>query len=166
MQAKIYRWSDSHTVVDGKRLKFNGSGGSLLGHWIIWNFLTGITLGIYGFFRHVAMLKWEMQHTYYEGERGAEDSFFDGNTFQYIGYQLIAILLMIVTLGLAYPWTQTMITRWETKHSVINGDRLYYDGDAIGLLVQYIVVYLKTAEIYRRAHACKPLRGVYGKHRK
>ena len=144
MQAKIYRWSDSHTVVDGKRLKFNGSGGSLLGHWIIWNFLTGITLGIYGFFRHVAMLKWEMQHTYYEGERGAEDSFFDGNTFQYIGYQLIAILLMIVTLGLAYPWTQTMITRWETKHSVINGDRLYYDGDAIGLLVQYIVVYLLT----------------------
>lgn len=37
-----------------------------------------------------------------------------------------------------------MITRWETKHSVINGDRLYYDGDAIGLLVQYLVVYLLT----------------------
>lgn len=142
MQAKIFHWANSHTVIDGKRLKFNGSGGSLLGHWIIWNFLTTITFGIYGFFRHVAMLKWQMKHTYYDGERGAEDSFFDGNTFQYIGYQLIAILLLVVTLGLAYPWTETMITRWEMKHSVINGDRLRYDGDAIGLLVRYIIVYL------------------------
>ena len=138
----VKRWEDSHTVIDGKRLTFNGTGGSLLGHWIIWGFLTGITLGIYGFFRHVALLKWNMRHTYYEGERGAEDSAFDGNTFQYIGYEIIAILLGVITLGLAFPWTHTMILKWETRHTIINGDRLRYDGTAIGLLVQYIVVYL------------------------
>jgi len=141
MTAKIYRWRYAHTTIDGRKLKFNGSGGSLLGHWVIWGFLTTITLGIYGLFRHVALRKWEMKHVYYDGERGAEDSFFDGNTWQYIGYSIVAALLLVLTLGLAFPWTQTMITKWETKHEVINGERLYYDGTALGLLVQYIVVY-------------------------
>lgn len=144
MTAKIYRWEYKNTVIDGKRLKFNGSGGSLLGHWIIWNFLTSITLGIYALFRHVALLKWEMRHTYYDGERGADDSYFDGNTWQYIGYGLLQALLLVLTLGLAYPWTYTMILKWETKHKVINSERLYYDGTALGILVQYLVVYLLT----------------------
>ncbi|MGZ1166375.1 hypothetical protein ACXO2Q_03820 [Lactobacillus delbrueckii subsp. bulgaricus] len=41
-----------------------------------------------------------MNHTYYEGEKGAEDSRFDGNTFQYIGYNIMQFLLLVVTFGL------------------------------------------------------------------
>lgn len=113
-------------VVDGKRVTFNGTGASLLGHWILWEFLTVITCGLFAFFIPVGLQKWNMNHTYYEGEKGAEDSRFDGNTFQYIGYNIMQFLLLVVTFGLAYPWTHKMILRWQTKHQLINNDRLIY----------------------------------------
>jgi uncharacterized membrane protein YjgN (DUF898 family) len=56
-------WETNHTVVDGRRLLFTGSGGSLFGHYILWWFLTIITLGIYSFWLYVAMKKWTAKHT-------------------------------------------------------------------------------------------------------
>lgn len=83
-----------------------------------------------------------MNHTYYEGEKSAEDSRFDGNTFQYIGYNIVQFLLLVVTFGLAYPWTHNMILRWQTKHQLINNERLIYDGTALGMLVRALAVIL------------------------
>lgn len=45
----VYGWKINHTVVDGHRMKFNGSAVGLFGNWIKWLLLTVITLGIYGF---------------------------------------------------------------------------------------------------------------------
>jgi uncharacterized membrane protein YjgN (DUF898 family) len=56
-------WETSHTVVGGRRLKFNGTGGSLFWHYILWWFLTLITLGIYSFWLYVAMKKWMAKNT-------------------------------------------------------------------------------------------------------
>ncbi|CUS16257.1 DUF6693 family protein [Lactobacillus delbrueckii] len=134
LNCAIQRWRTKHMVVDGKRVTFNGTGASLLGHWILWEFLTVITCGLFAFFIPVGLQKWNMNHTYYEGEKGAEDSRFDGNTFQYIGYNIMQFLLLVVTFGLAYPWTHKMILRWQTKHQLINNDRLIYDGTALGML--------------------------------
>ncbi|MGZ1314563.1 DUF6693 family protein [Lactobacillus delbrueckii subsp. bulgaricus] len=112
LNCAIQRWRTKHMVVDGKRVTFNGTGASLLGHWILWEFLTVITCGLFAFFIPIGLQKWNMNHTYYEGEKGAEDSRFDGNTFQYIGYNIMQFLLLVVTFGLAYPWTHKMILRW------------------------------------------------------
>lgn len=142
LNCAIQRWRTKHMVVDGKRVTFNGTGASLLGHWILWEFLTVITCGLFAFFIPVGLQKWNMNHTYYEGEKGAEDSRFDGNTFQYIGYNIMQFLLLVVTFGLAYPWTHKMILRWQTKHQLINNDRLIYDGTALGMLVRALVVIL------------------------
>ncbi|NVH29996.1 hypothetical protein HUX87_08015 [Lactobacillus delbrueckii subsp. bulgaricus] len=142
LNCAIQRWRTKHMVVDGKRVTFNGTGASLLGHWILWKFLTVITCGLFAFFIPVGLQKWNMNHTYYEGEKGAEDSCFDGNTFQYIGYNIMQFLLLVVTFGLAYPWTHKMILRWQTKHQLINNDRLIYDGTALGMLVRALVVIL------------------------
>lgn len=45
----IYRWEINHTVIDGKRLYFSGTGLDLFGQWIKWWLLIIITLGIYSF---------------------------------------------------------------------------------------------------------------------
>ena len=141
MICKIISWRKTHTVIDGKRLSFNGTGGSLFGHWILWEILTVVTCGIYAFFLHVALRRWEMQHTTYE-EQPVGSGAFDGNSFQYFGYSLLEILLLILTVGLAAPWTMTMIQKWEIKHSVILTDRFKYEGTALGILGQYIIVLL------------------------
>jgi hypothetical protein len=141
MICKILKWTKTHTIIDGKRLEFNGTGGSLFGHWILWEILSVVTCGIYTFFVHVALKKWEMQHTTYEGQTVGAGQF-DGNSFQYFGYGLLQVLLLLISCGLAAPWTITMIQKWEMRHSIILADRLKYEGTALGLLGQYIIVFL------------------------
>jgi len=63
------RWRTNHTVVDGKRLQFNGKGVSLLGHYILRGWLLGIilgplTLGLYWvYYFCVALKRWETKNT-------------------------------------------------------------------------------------------------------
>ncbi|WP_238985050.1 DUF898 domain-containing protein [Bacillus kwashiorkori] len=59
----IYRWKIEHTVINGKRLKFNGTAIGLFGHWIKWWFFTVITFGIYGFWVFIKLEKWKTKHT-------------------------------------------------------------------------------------------------------
>lgn len=141
MICKVLRWRKSHTVIDGRRLVFNGTGGSLFGHWILWELLSVVTCGIYTFFLHVALKRWEMQHTTYE-DQSIGSGQFDGNSFQYFGYGLLQVLLLLISCGLAAPWTITMIQKWEMRHSIILADRLKYEGSALGLLGQYIIVFI------------------------
>ncbi len=143
MICKIMKWRKEHTVIDGRRLAFNGTGGSLFGHWILWEILTVVTCGIYSFFMYVALKRWEMQHTTYADAPEAVGQF-DGNSFQYFGYGLLQTLLLLVTCCLAAPWTITMIEKWEMKHCIVGTDRMKYEGTALGLLGQYIIVLLLT----------------------
>lgn len=57
------RWECAHTVINGHRLKFTGTGAQLFGNWIKWFLLTIFTLGIYSFWMGIAMKKWEVKHT-------------------------------------------------------------------------------------------------------
>ena len=54
-----------HAVIDGKRLKFDGTGGQLFGNYIKWFLLTLITLGIYGFWLEIKMKQWIVKHTHF-----------------------------------------------------------------------------------------------------
>jgi uncharacterized membrane protein YjgN (DUF898 family) len=55
-----------HTVIEGKRLRFTGTGGRLIGTWIKIFLLTIITLGIYGLWAGLAIKKWKAEHTRFE----------------------------------------------------------------------------------------------------
>ena len=46
----IYSWQFKHTVYNGKRLKFEGTGGDLFVQYFKWILLSIVTLGIYLFF--------------------------------------------------------------------------------------------------------------------
>lgn len=59
----LYSWKIKHTVVDGKRLQFNGSAIGLFGLWIKWLLLCVITVGIYSFWVFISLEKWKVKHT-------------------------------------------------------------------------------------------------------
>lgn len=59
------RWTVEHTLIDGKRLKFEGSAVGLFGNWIKWFFLTVFTLGIYSFWVFPAIQKWKADNTFF-----------------------------------------------------------------------------------------------------
>ena len=56
-------WIKKHTIIDGKGLKFTGTGGSLFFNYIKWWFLTLITLGIYGFWLEIKIEEWKAKNT-------------------------------------------------------------------------------------------------------
>jgi uncharacterized membrane protein YjgN (DUF898 family) len=61
------RWLVSHTIIEGKRLIFDGTGGQLFGNFIKWWLLSIITVGIYGtFFMPVRMQQWIAKHTSFD----------------------------------------------------------------------------------------------------
>jgi uncharacterized membrane protein YjgN (DUF898 family) len=61
----LYRWEISHSVIDGRRLRFDGTAMGLFGQWIKWLFLIIITLGIYSFWVAIALKKWKVAHTHF-----------------------------------------------------------------------------------------------------
>lgn len=67
-----------------------------------------------------------------------DESYFDGGLFQLIGYTILGFIVTVITLGICYPWSYTMIYRWEAKHTVVNGQRLEFDGTAVQLFGNWI----------------------------
>ena len=83
--------------------------------------------------------------------RKMRDSYFDGGLLQLIGYYLLGTLVTVLTLGICLPWAFTMVYNWETKHTVINGERLYFDGTAVGLFgnwIKWLLLTIITLGIY------------------
>ena len=66
------RWMAKHTIIDGKQLKFDGTGGALFGQYIKWFLLTCITFGIYGSVVKLRMHQWVIAHTHFAEPVAAE----------------------------------------------------------------------------------------------
>jgi len=130
----LYSYQIKHTVYNGKRLKFEGTGGDLFVNKFKWVLLTIITLGIYALFIPIKKTKWVISNIHFEDEEFVkEESFFDGKTIQLIGINLLCTFLNIITFGLVAPFTTCLKLRWINKHTVINRKKLVFNGKAIGL---------------------------------
>ena len=144
-QVMLLKWQIGHTVIEGKRQSFNGTGGQLFLECLKWFFLTLITLGFYGFyFVPVNYRKWVTSHTTYAGlENGTKeayaDSYFDGAGPEYFGYGSFSSLLSIITCLIGYPWAVSFRLRWEKRCTVIARNRYFYDGSGMGLLGTYLL---------------------------
>jgi len=144
---KVYGWKVKHTIVEGKRLKFNGTGMSLFGHYILWSFLTIITLGIFGWWLVIFVNKWLAKNTTFadaENESRATASTenlscFDGRLIQFVGWGLLGIVVIPFSLGFALPWWLCKIYGWKVNHSVIEGKRLKFNGTGMSLFGHYIL---------------------------
>lgn len=58
------RWIAKHTIIDGKQLVFDGTGGQLFLQYLKWVLLTIVTLGIYSLWLGIKMKKWVVAHTH------------------------------------------------------------------------------------------------------
>lgn len=61
----MLEWKINHTVIDGHRLYFDGTGSQLIGSWIKWILLIILTLGIYSFWVHIKYQNWVTSHTHH-----------------------------------------------------------------------------------------------------
>ena len=148
---------------------FDGTAGELFGHWIKWFLLSIVTCGIYLYFARVDYLKWEMKHTFYQGQSqympdGNSSSYFDGTVAEYVGTGILSGLITVCSCGIAGAWGQTMVVQYETKGMSICGDRFTYTGTGGGLFGIYFVnllLTLVTCGFYRAWAICAVNRYVY-----
>ena len=80
-----------------------------------------------------------------------KDSYFDGGILDYIGYSILAALICGLTFGIATPWAVCMMQSWKTKHTVVDGQRLYFDGTGAQLFgnwIKWFVLTIITFGIY------------------
>ena len=81
----------------------------------------------------------------------SEKSYFDGALLQLIGWNLLGVLVTLVTLGICYPWALVMVYGWRINHTVIEGKRLKFNGTAISLFgnwIKWLIFCIITIGIY------------------
>jgi len=119
---RFQRWSAENTnLVDSQgnkvTMRFTGTGGELVGVYIVGMILTVFTLGIYGFWFMVNMVKFVTDHTEGETPDGQQVKVsFGGTGGDLFGTLFVSCLLMIVTFGFYAPWFFCRMIRWFYSH--------------------------------------------------
>ncbi len=137
MRCWYQKWLCEHTVINGKRMTFNGRGGDLFVKYIIWLLLSYVTCGIYALWMNVALKKWMSEHTHFEGEPD-NNSFFDGGVGDYFITSILSALALWVPFA-GPAWSKIIITRWFINHTVIDSRRLTFRGGVGDLFVKYLL---------------------------
>ena len=128
-----------HMVLGGNKLRFDADGSELFVEQFKWNFLTGITLGIYGLWVPIKKKKWIVSHIGFEDEKvDPNKSYFTGTMLRLLGINLLCILITLISLGLLFPLAECIKLRWLAKNTVINGHRVIFEGKALKLYSKYI----------------------------
>lgn len=113
------KWETGQIFIDDRRLVFDGRGKEIFGESMLWLFLSVITLGVCSAFWQVKIERWRMEHTHFEGnEKGHSE--FNGTIGKTGGVNLACFF--------SAPWTYCYKQRWYTKHRIIDGNRLVFDG--------------------------------------
>lgn len=76
---------------------------------------------------------------------------FDGGAATYVGTSILAFLITVVTLGIAYPYALVLMQRWKAKHTFVEGKQLVFTGTGIGLFgnwVKWFLLCVITLGIY------------------
>ena len=62
----IHREDAAHTIIGGRRLRFDGKAKELFALMFCWGFLSILTLGIYSFWARVNYKKWIAENTHFQ----------------------------------------------------------------------------------------------------
>ena len=76
---------------------------------------------------------------------------FDGGAGSYLGTTILAILVTLVSFGLAYPFALVLLERWRCEHSFIDGRPLKFNGTGMSLFgnwLKWLLLCLVTLGIY------------------
>lgn len=136
----LLKFEIEHTVINGKRLKFIGNGGSLFVEQFKWIFFTIITLGIYAFWIPLKRAKWVVSNTHFEDEQFVKgESYFDGKLLGLIGINILTSFLNTISFGLLCTFTICLRLKWYAKHTVINRKKVVFEGSGLALLGKYLL---------------------------
>ena len=121
----------NHTVISGKRLKFEGSGEDLFPKMFIWDFFKLITLNIYSIWQPARYKEWEVSKLHFEDEKLVEgSSYFTGSVGAYFGIRMLCYLITTVSFGLLQPVAYIVRLKWELEHTIINNKVVVFRGSA------------------------------------
>lgn len=76
---------------------------------------------------------------------------FDGGAATYLGTSILAFLITVLTLGIAYPYALVLKQRWKAKHTYVKGYRLKFTGKGLGLFgnwIKWLFLCIVTLGIY------------------
>ena len=76
---------------------------------------------------------------------------FDGGAATYLGTSILAFLITILTLGIAYPYALVLQQRWKAKHTYVQAYRLKFIGTGLGLFgnwIKWLFLCIVTLGIY------------------
>lgn len=80
-----------------------------------------------------------------------KDFTFDGGAGTFLGTQILAFLVTVITLGIAYPFALVLLERWKAKHTIVRGKRLQFTGTGMGLFgnwLKWLFLCIITLGIY------------------
>lgn len=140
----------SRTYINGEKQVFDGNGMQLFGKYILWLFLTVITLGIYSIWLKNNVRKWITKHTHFVVSETGESRFI-GGVFEYYFLTIGIGILKIITLGILSFWAHCVLNRYLVNHTVIDGVKLRFDGTAMqyfGKRVLWLFLTVVTLGIY------------------
>lgn len=139
------RYLKDRTIISNRKLKFDASAGDLYITYIKWMILVFITFGIYIFWLNRNILRWKVSNTNFVDRKDTEkESFFDGTVGGLFVTNLLTVLMIIFSLGIALPWALSYKTRYVNNHTIINGSRLEFKGTGSNLFGKFIVWLLLT----------------------
>ena len=125
------RWIAKRTHISGEQLRFDGKAREIYPRFLLWWFLSVITLGIfYIVYAGIRLRKWEAEHTHFVGDKSGNSSF-DATWYQVLGVQLLAGFIAVITLSIGSYWAVCYLERWFCDHTKIDGCQLYFEGTAL-----------------------------------
>ena len=117
---KIFRLKASHTTINGKEVRFIGTGGQLLVLSIVQGLLTLLTLGLYGPWAICKFFEWKAQNTLV-GERPSQFNGTGGELFLF--YLVHMLVLPILTLGIYCFYSLYRLYAWKEEHTRYGGEK-------------------------------------------
>lgn len=145
------RWVASHTYINGRQLRFDGTGGALFGKYIVWLLLSAVSLGFYAVIAMPVKLEaWKTENTHFADGEGGESSF-TGWCGEFLGINMLAGFITLVTFSFGSYWAHCYKERWLAGHKMIDGKRLYFDGSAkqfFGKCIVWVLLTFVTFGIY------------------
>ena len=84
--------------------------------------------------------EWSAKHkSLRAGLNFTKESKFTGGMFANFGIQLLTVLASACSFGIAYPFMLCWKMRWEAEHTVIDGQKLTFDGKGSQLFGKYML---------------------------
>ena len=136
----------NHTVISGKRLKFEGQGEDLFPKMFKWDFFKLITFNIYSIWAPTRYKEWEVSKLHFEDEKLVEgSSYFTGSVLGYFGIRILSYLITVVSFGILQPVAYVIKLKWELEHTIINNKVVVFRGSALSYFGKRILWTLLSA---------------------